>query len=201
MMEFVKSLRWVDYFYFIFTDPRRLAELVQKEEAQSLGVGLAGLAFLSLAEILSTSLLGAETLFFYTKISYGWLFTLLMLLLAVVISSALIDSTAQLLGSPGAVRQTIAVISLALFPRALLFPAVFIFRLVHFAPVFFYSFLSFVVFLWSAYIIVTSISQVYSTNLSRSAAIFVLPFVFLGIHFFFTFLLLVVTIVEYFSVL
>jgi hypothetical protein len=201
MIEFIKSLQWVDFFYLVFTDPRKLMEIIHREEAKSLPIGFAGVALVSIMEILAQSLLGTETPFFYTKLTYGWILSMLVMALTIMVFASLIDSTSQMFGNPGGVVRIINIINFSIFPRVLLLPLVFIFRVFNFAPVFFYILFSIAFFIWSALIVIQGFSEMHTIPFARSVAIFVLPFVFIGLVFFFAFILLLISLVNYLSVL
>ncbi len=199
MMEFIKSLRWIDYFYLVFTDPRKLTGVIIREEAQSLPVGCAGVVLVAIMEIMAQSLLGRQTQFFYTKLTYGWILTILVMALSIAVFASMIDGTSQIMGNAGSVVKTINLINFSIFPRVLLLPLVFIFRVFNFAPVFFYVLFSLGFFVWSALIIIQGISEMHSTAFSRSVAIFFLPFVFTGLLLFLMLVLVIITLIGYIS--
>ncbi len=136
MKEFLKSLAWVDYFYMVFTDPRKLAAALMRE-SKSLPFGFIVPAFVSIMDILAFSLLGSETPFFFTKITYGWILLFILLVFQNVLVASLIDTAGQLLGHQGNIKNVINIMNYAVFPRVLLLPAVLIFSVFGFAP---YSF-------------------------------------------------------------
>ncbi len=201
MREYLRSFRWVDYFFFVLTEPRKLVMLFSKEEVPSLVVGCVNLAFVAISEILALSLLGRETTYFYDKITYGWIMSLLILVMQVVIIASLIDSACQFLGFNGNVRRTINLLSFSLFPRVLILPAVFIFRILNFAPYFFYVLISLGLMIWSALIVIQGVSEIHSTNIGRSILAFLIPFVFVGLLVFFVVLLAVLKFVGYLAAL
>ncbi len=199
MIAYIKSLAWIDYFYLLLTDPRKLSGLIEKEEMRALPMGFICLACVSITEILSLSLLGEQSSFFYYKITYGWILLFLMLSFKVAVLAGLIDIVAQFFGLPGYARRLIDLLSLALFPRVLLLPLVFVFRVFNFAPVFFYALFSTAFAVWSSLIVVQGISEMHSLPFPRSIMIFLLPFVFTALISFFILILLVAQGVGYLS--
>lgn len=201
MIEYIKSLKWIDYFLFAIVDPSRLLNLINRKEDNPYIIGLIILTFVSLIEILSVSLLGTETRFFYYKITYGWIFLLLVNILLVVILSSLIDFFCQFMDYQGSVKQIINLINISFFPRVFLLPAVFIFSVSNFAPVFFYILCSILLFVWQAFIIIQGISETHQTGPGESLLIFLLPFIFSGVIVFFTVILFFINIIAYISIL
>ncbi|MGV7931124.1 MAG: YIP1 family protein [Spirochaetota bacterium] len=198
MKEFLKSLAWVDYFYMVFTDPRKLAAALMRE-SKSLPLGFIVPAFVSIMDILAFSLLGSETPFFFTKITYGWILLFILLVFQNVLVASLIDTAGQLLGHQGNIKNVINIMNYAVFPRVLLLPAVLIFSVFGFAPVFFYVLFSMALFGWSAAIVIQGLSEMHSAGLTRAAAVFFMPFILVGGVAFFAMVLTVISIFGYFT--
>jgi hypothetical protein len=201
MREYIASLRWLDYFYFIFTEPRKLIDLINKEGREALIVSIVGLALVSMADVLSASLIARQTPFFFTKITYGWILGYLLLCLEVLALGLLLDGACQLAGHAGSVKSILTTVAFALFPRALLLPAIFIFRVVGFAPVFFYVLLSMGLMAWSAVIVIQGISETHQVQFSRAVFIFAVPFVTGAVAMVLVSVLLVMTAAGYISAL
>jgi hypothetical protein len=198
MKEFLKSLAWIDYFYMVFTDPRKLSAALMREP-RSLPLGFAVPAVVSIMEILAVSVLGSQTAFFYTKITYGWILCYMLMVFQNIIVGSLVDTAGQVMGYQGNIRNIVNIMNYALFPRVLLLPAVLIFSVFSFAPVFFYVLFSLALFTWSAAIVIQGLSEMHSATLSRAATVFVLPYLLLGVVAFFTMVLTVISIIGYFT--
>lgn len=201
MKGFIRSYKWIDYTYLVFTDPKKLAELISREETSSIPAGFIVVAFVVAIEILAQSLLKIQTPFFFTKITYGWILGFLALSFKIVLLSCMIDFVCQFLGFAGSIKQLLAIMTFSLLPHALLLPALMIFHVFSFAPVFFYIGISMVLAIWSAYIIIVGISQIHSIEFFRSIMIFLAPFVATGILVFFVIVLLSMNITGYLSVI
>ena len=199
MISYIKSFAWIDYFYLVLVDPRKLCGLIEKEEMRALPLGAICLGCVSITEILSLSLLGEQTRFFYYKITYGWILLFLALSLHVAVLSGLIDLVSQFFGLPGSARRLIDLLSLSLFPRVLLLPLVFVFRVFNFAPVFFYVLFSMGFSVWSALVAIQGISEMHSLRFPRAVLIFILPLVIVALVSFFIVILLIVQGVGYLS--
>ncbi len=198
MKEFFTSLAWIDYFYMVFTDPRKLAAALMREP-RSLPLGFAVPAIVAIMEILAVSVLGSQTAFFYTKITYGWILCYILMVFQNILVGSLVDTAGQVMGYQGNIRTIVNIMNYALFPRVLLLPAVLIFRVFNFAPVFFYVLFSLALFAWSAAIVIQGISEMHSAALTRAATVFILPFVLLGGVAFFTMVLTLISIFGYFT--
>jgi hypothetical protein len=198
MKEFLKSLAWIDYFYMVFTDPRKLSAALMREP-RSLPLGFAVPAVVSIMEILAVSVLGSQTAFFYTKITYGWILCYMLMVFQNIIVGSLVDTAGQVMGDQGNIRNIVNIMNYALFPRVLLLPAVLIFSVFSFAPVFFYVLFSLALFTWSAAIVIQGLSEMHSAAFSRAVTVFVLPYLLLGVVAFFTMVLTVISIIGYFT--
>ncbi|MBP7603177.1 MAG: YIP1 family protein [Spirochaetes bacterium] len=198
MKEFLKSLAWIDYFYMVFTDPRKLSAALMREP-RSLPLGFAVPAVVSIMEILAVSVLGSQTAFFYTKITYGWILCYMLMVFQNIIVGSLVDTAGQVMGYQGNIRNIVNIMNYALFPRVLLLPAVLIFSVFSFAPVFFYVLFSLALFTWSAAIVIQGLSEMHSAAFSRAVTVFVLPYLLLGVVAFFTMVLTVISIIGYFT--
>jgi hypothetical protein len=200
MMETIKSLRWVDYYFFTLVDPRKLAANIIRGVPNPLALSLMVVAAVAIIEILASSILGIQTPFFYYKITYGWILLFLVFLLIIIILSSLIDLTCQFLGYEGNVRVIVFLMCFSLLPITLLLPAVYVFRIFHFAPLFFYVFFSLCLFLWSAIIIILGISEIHKTSFSKSVMIFIFPFLLVGCIVFFIAFLIIINLIAYVSI-
>jgi hypothetical protein len=189
MMEYIKSLKWIDYFYFCIFEPRRLVNLISRKEGNPFLLGLFIVFIASLFWIISFSMLGSETRFFYYKISYGWIFIFLILILNIIIFSSLMDLFCQFRTHPGSIMQLINLVNFSFFPVLFILPVVIIFTTINFVPVFFYLFFIIVLHTWQAMIIIQGISEIHQISFGESIVTFSLPFIFVGLITFFLLIL------------
>lgn len=200
-MDYIKSLIWVDYFYYTLVEPRRLINIITKEEKKTLPLSISVVAAVSIIEIITISLLGKEDLFFYYKITYGWILAFFILSLIIAITASLVDLACQIRGYNGNAKNIINVIIFSLFPRIFLLPIVIIFKVLHFAPIFFYLFSSILVFIWQALIIIQGISEIHRISFAESVMIFLSPIIFISAILFFSLFLIIINISGYISLL
>lgn len=201
MIEYIRSLKWIDYFFFCLVEPRRLVSLISRKEGSPFLFGLFIVAVVSLFEIISFSMLGTETKFFYYKISYGWIFIFLIVFLKIVIFSSLIGMFCQLREHQSNIIQLISLINFSFFPLVFLLPCIIIFTTLNFAPIFFYIFFSLLLHVWQAIIIVQGISEIHQIGFGESLVIFILPIIFVGLTFFFLVILFVINFAGFISAL
>jgi hypothetical protein len=201
MIEYIKSLKWIDYFFFCLLDPRRLVNLIARKEGSPLFVGFLIVIIVSFFQIISLSMFGPETGFFYYKISYGWIFVFLIIFLQIIIYSALIDLFCQFRGRSGSMVQTINVVCFSFLPVLFILPFVIIFTAINFAPVFFYLLFCFILHVWQAMILITGISEIHRISFGESFAIFLAPFIFTCVITFFLVILFFINIAGFFSIL
>jgi len=191
IMSTLKSLRWTDFFMFALLDPRALYRQISRNDPKPFALSFLVIAMIAIIEIITFSLLGEETSFFYFKITYGWIFVFLYLSLKIVIIASLMDLSGQFLGFKGKVRELISLLNFSMFPQVFLLPLVYIFKVFHFAPIFFYFFCSFALFIWSAVIAIQGISEMHSTGSGKAFLVFVFPYVFVWAILFFMLMLLI----------
>lgn len=199
MFDYLRSLKWVDYFFLTLTDPRRLLNLISRHEGNPYLMGVIILAIVSGTDILAMSLLGNQSQFFYYKITYGWILYFLLLILNAVIVAALIDFFCQLRGHDGSVKNIINLVTISYFPHTLLLPIVFIFKVLNFAPLFFFVFFVFLIILWQAFIVAMGISEDHKVNFVEALVMVLLPFISVGIIGFFSLLLMIINFFGYFA--
>jgi hypothetical protein len=192
-------LRWTDFFFNALVDPRGLYRSIAAREVNPLAMSFIVPAVVVITDILSISLLGDQTGFFYYKVTYGWILLLLVAVLRYVITASLMDLISQLMGCQGRVGQMIPLLNYSLFPMVLILPVVHIFKTINFAPIFFYMFFSLVLFLWSAFIAIQGVSEMHKTGFGKSLVIFIFPYLFVGTISFFILILLVITGVGFVS--
>jgi hypothetical protein len=193
----LRALRWADLFLYSMLDPRALYRQIDRGEPPSFILSFTIPAAVAVIDIITLSLLGGQTTFFYYKITYGWILLFLYQVLTVVISAALMDTASQFFGYKGAVRRLIILVNFSLFPKVFILPLVYIFHVFNFAPIFFYAFFSVGLFTWSAMVAVQGISEMHGLSLGRAAVVYLFPAVLTGVTLFFMFVLLVICGVGY----
>ncbi len=194
-----RTLRWTDFFFNALVDPRALYRSIAAREVNPLAMSFLVPAAVVITDILSLSLLGQQTGFFYYKVTYGWILLLLIAVMRYVITASLMDLISQLMGFEGRIGQMIPLLNYSIFPRVLILPVVHIFKTINFAPIFFYMFFSFALFLWSAFIAIQGVSEMHKTGFGKSLVIFIFPYLFMGIIGFFVFVLLLITGIGFIS--
>jgi hypothetical protein len=201
MMENIRSLKWADYIIYALADPRKLVALVMAGE-QKMSYGALVIPFIvSFFEMIALALPGEQTSFFYNKLTYGALFYFLLMILHMALLASMIDAVCQFLGHAGSVRRLINILLLSLLPRALILPIVYILKVLHFAPGFFYVLFGIAFMVWSALIVIQGISEMHAIPFSKSALIFLFPYAFTGTIFFLLAALVVINLLGYISIL
>lgn len=198
-METFRELAWTDYLLYAVTDPRELYRRIKQGGKELLPASFMIPAFASFCEVIIISLGGRETGFFYYKISYGWLFIFLTLILRTGISSALIDSSSQFFGYKGNIRETLTLVNFSIFPWAFFLPLFYLVSIINFMPGFFYVFLSFVFFCWSLFIIVQGMSEMNSIPSGRALGIVIMPAIVTGVVIFFILVVVMLSLAGYLS--
>ncbi|HOT45036.1 MAG TPA: YIP1 family protein [Spirochaetota bacterium] len=193
----LRSLRWTDLFLYALLDPRALYRQIDRQEPRSLALSFVMPVAVAVIDILTMSVMGKETPFFFYKITYGWIFMALYHALAVVISAALMDAAAQFFGYKGNIRDLIILVNFSLFPKIFILPLVYIFKVFNFAPLFFYAFFSLGLLVWSALIAVQGISEMHSAGFGKAFVIYIFPALLVGVTLFFMLVLLVICGVGY----
>lgn len=193
----LRSLRWTDLFLYALLDPRALYRQIDRQEPRSLALSFVLPAAVAVVDILTMSLLGKESSFFFYKITYGWIFMALYHSLTVVISAALMDMAAQFFGYKGNIRDLIILVNFSLFPKIFILPLVYIFKVFNFAPLFFYAFFSTGLLVWSALVAVQGISEMHSVSFGKAFVMYIFPALLVGVTLFFMLVLLVICGVGY----
>ncbi|MBN1531106.1 MAG: YIP1 family protein [Spirochaetes bacterium] len=198
-MDTIKSMRWVDFFLYAITDPGALYRQIQKNEPRPLVLSFAVPVFAALTGIIAGSLVGVESRFFYSKLTYGWLLSVVSSLFTIVAAAALMDAFAQFLGYRGNMKEMMALVNFSQLPKIFVLPLVLIFRTIHFAPPFFYVLFSVLVALWSAFIVVKGIAEMHDSGAGRAVIIFLFPYLLAGVTVFLMLVLGVLYLVRYVS--
>ncbi|HPS57822.1 MAG TPA: YIP1 family protein [Spirochaetota bacterium] len=196
-METLRELAWTDFFFYAIVSPRELYRRIKQRDSGMLQLSFAVPALSAFFDIIILSLNGAESGFFYHKISYGWLLFLFILLLKIIVYTALIDSSAQFFGYSGNIKDTVSLVNFAMFPGLMFLPVYYIIYITGIAPGFFYVFLSFVFFCWFILILAQGISEMYSIQSGRALAIILAPAVVTGVLMFFTFIVFIFSLVGF----
>jgi len=181
----LRSLRWADYFLFTIIDPRALYRQIKSNDPRAMALSFTVPVIVAVTELLSSSLLGRPTTFFFYKISYGWILHSMVLVFLIIITAALMDLVIQFMGMKGNVRELIIVINYAVFPKVFLLPLVYIFKVINFAPGFFYVLFSLGLFIWSAFITIQALSEMHAADFGKALLIFLFPIILMGIFIFF----------------
>lgn len=200
-MEYLKSLEWVDYYFFSIIDPRRLAGLLKREEGKPFLVGYITVAAVAAINIITFSLIGKETSYFYNKITYGWISSFLVSVLIIIIYAALIDFFCQLRGKPGSIKTIVNLLNISLFPHAFLLPIFFIFKVAQFAPIFFLILSIFGLTAWQALIIILGLSETHQMEFSEALVAFLFPVLMIGVIAFFIFILMIINLISFISII
>lgn len=193
----LRSLRWADLFLFSLLDARALYRQIERKEPRSFALSFMVPAAVAVFDILTLSLMGRQTTFFYYKITYGWILVFLYQSLTIILAAALMDMAAQFYGFKGNIRSIITLVNFSMFPRVFILPLVYIFKVFNFAPLFFYAFFSLGLLVWSALIAIQGISEMHTISFARAAMIYLFPAILVGLSLFFMFILLVICGVGY----
>jgi hypothetical protein len=181
MIEYIKSLKWIDYFFLCLLDPRRLVNLIGKKEGSPFLLGLFVVLIVSLFEIISLSMFGQESNFFYYKVSYGWVLIFLIVLLKIIVFCSLMDLGCQFREHPGSILRIINLVCFSFFPLIFILPVVTIVTTLNTVPVFFYVLFSILLHFWQAVIIIQGVSEIHQMGFGESLVIFLSPFIFIGL--------------------
>jgi hypothetical protein len=190
----IKSLVWADFFLYALLDPRSLYRQIGKNDPAPLALSFTVPLVTAATGILALALMGNQSYFFYTKITYGWMLIFIFDCFWIVTAAALMDALAQFMGYRGNVREMISLVNFSLLPRAFVLPLVFIFAIVNFAPIFMYGLFSLALIVWSVWIAVVGISEMHSMSPARAVLVFLFPVLFVGLCLFFIMLLAAVSL-------
>ncbi len=197
MMQYLRSLQWIDYYFYVFVEPRRLTHLLEIASVRHFMMGFFSIVLVSVIDIITGALLVPQTGFFYYAVTYGWILRVLIILTSILVYAGLLDMVFQYYGYQGSVRKLVPILSISLFPQVLLLPSVYIFKTFNFAPLFFNALFSVILTIWSLMIAVQCIAELHKMDFFRALVLTLLPVVMLGIIFFFVFLLIVFLLMGY----
>jgi len=193
----LRSLRWADLFLFALLDPRALYRQIERNEPKSFALSFMVPVAVAVFDIITLSLMGKQSPFFYYKITYGWILVFLYRSLGIILAAALMDMAAQFYGFKGNIRRFITLVNFSMFPKIFILPLVYIFKVFNFAPLFFYAFFSLGLLAWSAMIAIQGISEMHTISFARGAVIYLFPAILVGITLFFMLILLVICGIGY----
>lgn len=180
MINELRSLRWADYFLFALYDPRALCRQIVKNEPRCFLLSFIVPAVIAIIDILAVSILGKETSFFYYKITYGWIQLFIFIVMLVALAAALMDSAVQLMGFPGKIRELLILLNFSLVPGIFILPLVYVFKVFHFAPIFFFILFFVLLCVWSMLIAIQGMSELHGSGIGRAAVICLAPVVLAG---------------------
>jgi hypothetical protein len=193
----VRSLKWVDYLYFALLEPRRLIVRISDESSRPYWGALFIVLLSSFAEILASSLVVANTQYFYLKMTYGVLLLFLVNAVKIAVIVLLIDALCQFMSFTGSMKTLFPLVAYAHFPQSFILPLVYIFKVLSFAPVFFLAALSLALAVWTSIIVISGISEMHSMPFTKSALVFLFPYAAVGIIAFLIALLGIINIFGY----
>jgi len=170
-----RSLRWADFFLYALLDARALYRQISRNETKSFVLSFAVPAAVAVIDIITLSLMGKQTLFFYYKITYGWILLFLYISFKVVMAAALMDMASQFFGYKGNIRELIVLINFSLFPEVFILPLVYFFKISGFAPLFFFILFYAGLSVWSALIAIQGISEMHGAGIGKSVVIYLFP--------------------------
>jgi hypothetical protein len=175
-LDSIKSLRWTDYLYYALLDPRSLARLIVQSDRPLIRIAFLIPVLSAAVQIISSSLLAPQNMFFYTKMTYGLILLSMLNILFVFFLAWLIDTSLQLRGRAGNIKVSLTIINFSFLPLLFLLPVVTIFNVTGFAPSFFrfIAYSGFVIWMWL--IIVRSISEVHGLSFPKALAVCLVPF-------------------------
>ncbi|HOP64664.1 MAG TPA: YIP1 family protein [Spirochaetota bacterium] len=198
-LESFRTLAWADFFLYSMIDPRALYRRIKQKEPDPFWISFIVPASVSLSGILTISLMGRESAFFYYKLSYGWIFVFLYTFLKTVIYASLIDVAAQFSGLKGNIREVISSVNFSMLPELFILPAAYPFIVGDFIPLFFYVLFSLVCFVWHVLILVQAISEMHIIDFGKAFLIYIMPAVFTGIVFILMAVMFFINALGYFS--
>jgi hypothetical protein len=177
--EYLRSLKWADWVFYTLVDPRVLARQIALS-----GKGFLPVAFIfpvaaAVFEITSVSLLSVQSEFFFSKITYGWVFLSMLSIFWCMLLALLIDMGVQFSGKQGNIRFHITLINFAQVPLLFILPAVCIFHVLGFAPAVFLVLFYIALSVWSAFIIIYGIAENNALTVGRSCVLYLVPCVVL----------------------
>ncbi len=192
-----RSLRWADFFLYALLDARALYRLITRNETKSFILSFLVPTAVAVIYIITLSILGRQSSFFYYKITYGWILLFLCISFKVVMAAALMDTASQFFGFRGNIREMIILINFSLFPEAFILPLVYFFKIFGFAPIFFFILFYLGLSVWSALIAIQGISEMHGTGIGKSVAIYLFPTILAGTIMTLIFILIVICGVGY----
>jgi hypothetical protein len=118
-------------------------------------------------------------------------------ILQILIYSSLTSFSLELTGQKSLIKEIITICNFAQFPVVFLLPLIYIFSVINFAPIYFFLLFSLAFIVWSSYISVTGISELYNLSFSKSLFAFLFPYILITVSGFFIFILIAVNLVGF----
>ncbi|MDH7553277.1 MAG: hypothetical protein QHH74_06455 [Spirochaetota bacterium] len=171
----------IDYFYNAIVDPEKLSQIIAVEDKKHFAISAIVIAVVVFMDIVAQSLLTVQSGFFYYKLTYGFVALFLINIVCIVVYAGLLTITLQIAGYQASGGFIINALALAQVPRIFIVPVVLIFHSLYFAPVFFYSFGSLALILWSIIIAMRCISQRYSLEAIKAIGYLAAPVIVAGV--------------------
>jgi hypothetical protein len=191
----VKSLVWADFFIYSLTDPRALARLIRTNEPRSFMLSFLSPVLAAIACIISSSVISSQSGFFYYKITYGWILFSMISILQILIYSSLTSFSLEFTGKKSSIKEIITLSNFAQFPVTFLMPLVYIFSVIHFAPIYFLLLFWFSFIVWSLFISTMGISEFYNLSFSKALFAYLFPYLLISVSGFFILILIAVNII------
>ncbi len=185
MINSVRSLKWLDYLYYVLTDPRILYREIERSGNVTFWLSFIIPLAVSFSDVVVYSIFNQQTNFFYYKISYGWFLIVSVNVLKIIVFSSVIDFAVQYLGSGGKAKKVIVLLNFSLFPVLFFLPVMYIINVFGFGVGAFYSIFAFILFVWTLIIAVLGISEMYSIDTWKALFLYIFPYFFFAILFLF----------------
>lgn len=174
----IRSLRWIDYVFHAFVDPRQLARQLAGH-AKVIPVLVIIPISIAACEIIALSLLSNQNRFFFYKMSYGWIGLSLVFIVSIIGVVLLTDFSLQMISHGGIAVKLCNAAFFSLLPHLFVLPALSIFTVLSFAPVLFYVLIEAGFMVWSILLFVTFVSEMTQLPFGRAFACFFIPAVVL----------------------
>ena len=172
---YVRSLKWADWTVNVLTDPRALARQISSHATGFLPLSLLFPVLSALFAIVAFSLLSAQSGFFFSKVTYGWVLLAACNIGWALTISLLMGLALQFRGVQADLRALLSLAGFAQLPGIFILPAVSFFTVLNFAPMLFAVLFALAFAVWGAYILIAGVSELYSLSVGRSAAIYFVP--------------------------
>lgn len=157
--KYLKSLIWLDDSLTAITNPGALWLTVNEPKPRFRYYTLVFTPAVSASLIIAMSSMSTQSVFFYSKISYGWIGGTLFMLMTLFLHTLTVDGILQIFSHGGHFRQLLQISLFAQLPLLLVLPGMMVVTTIGFAPVFFFIVLLLAGIIWNAFIETLAISQ------------------------------------------